>query len=278
MIATIGKTTALLKKYHLVPKRKYGQNFLINHQTAAKIVGFANLDDKTVVIEIGSGLGALSEIILEQASKLICYEIDPDLCHILTSELGSNPRLSVINEDFLKVDEADMMQLCQNSKVVFISNLPYYVTSEIIGKVLTLNLPVTCFIAMMQKEVAARIVSKKGGKDFNELSLFANYFAQTEAVYETSKNDFFPQPNIDSTVLRFTHFNYQASNRGVITIMRGLFTQRRKTIYNNLVTLLGNKDLVNTGLAALNITPNTRAEALDLVQIDAICHYFKAYL
>lgn len=278
MIATVDKTTKLLHQYGLHPQRKWGQNFLITPKTAQKIVDIAALHSNLTVIEIGPGLGALTQLILPNVQRYIGFEIDPALCRVLCDQFQNVSHFQLIQSDFLKADLATLFSSILTQEVVIISNLPYYLTSPILIKLLTTVGPKRRFITMMQKEVAKRIVHNQGGKDFNELSIFSQLFATTKYELDVSKNDFFPRPDVDSAIVSFSNISYQSNDAAYVDFIRTLFMQRRKTISNNLMALSFDKPFLLTQLAALKISPSTRAESLDLATLEKLYLHFKPYL
>ncbi len=272
------QTMQILRQYNIIPKRKYGQNFLVNSDIARKIVQAANINPDSIVLEIGAGLGALSSIIAPQVKQFIGFEIDADLCRVLRAELGKYPHVQIIENDFLKVTEAELQTLCGQSEVIVISNLPYYITSEIINRILTSKIKVRTFVAMLQKEVAKRITQTQGGKDVNELTIYANYFADVTYIMDCSKNNFFPRPNVDSAVLKFSNIDSSKADNDFLIVLKALFVQRRKTLYNNLIQLIPDPTLVLDGFVHLHVSATARAEDLSLDTLASIGHYFKSYL
>ena len=178
-----------------------------SHIQNQRNVNKIDIDKETLVIEIGPGVGALTQCLLEKVKKVICYEIDETLIPILKEVFKEYDSLEVINKDFLKVDLEKEVDLTSYKKVVVASNLPYYITSEILIKLFVMDYPFS-IAAMMQKEVAKRIIKSNGGKDENELTLCSKYFTTYKLIKEVSKNDFFPKPNVDSSVLLFTQQIY----------------------------------------------------------------------
>lgn len=278
MIATPRKTMSLLKQYKTHPKKKWGQNFLINPKTAKKIVDIARLESDMVVIEIGAGLGALSEIIASRVKRLICYEIDETLCAILKQELAIYPHVEIQQVDFLKLDLKQLFLSLKDERVVIVSNLPYYITSDIIIKILTTPSSCEAFVALMQKEVAIRIAENKGGKDINEVSIFSQLWAKTTYALDVAKDDFTPSPRVDSAIIRFDELTFSEEQASFVVFLRALFAQRRKTIYNNLLELALEKEIIHQGLASVALEPSIRAETLDLTTIQQLYAFFKPYL
>ena len=176
MIASIIKTKELLQKYNLQAKKKFGQNFLIDSNVVKKIVACANIDENTTVIEIGPGLGSMTELLCDSANKVICFEIDHDMVYILTNELNKD-NLEIIEKDFLKVDLKDYIK--DEERIIVVSNLPYYITTPIISKILEDNIVSEIYV-MVQDEVADRLVSDAGSKEYGSLSVLIRYYSNAK--------------------------------------------------------------------------------------------------
>jgi 16S rRNA (adenine1518-N6/adenine1519-N6)-dimethyltransferase len=278
MIASKEATARLLAQYGVYPKKKYGQNFLIHAPTAQAIVSAAELSCEDIVIEIGPGLGALTELIAPKVAKVYCYEIDESFVALLQQELRKYTHVEIHHADFLKVDLTPIFLQHPQAKVHVISNLPYYLTSALLTHLLIQKHPFASLVTMLQKEVADRIFHNQGGKDFNELSLYSHLFAKVDYLMEVSKNYFYPRPEVDSAVLRFLPLPYQEDRDSLLRLIQILFAQRRKTILNNLQVLSMDKETLLSLLQELNIAPNTRAEALDITTIHHLHQRLKPYL
>ncbi|MEA4822393.1 MAG: 16S rRNA (adenine(1518)-N(6)/adenine(1519)-N(6))-dimethyltransferase RsmA [Erysipelotrichales bacterium] len=278
-IATLKKTDSLLKLNNLSPKKSLGQNFLINPLIAEDIIKKSDLNTRNVVIEIGPGLGALSEKIAVLAKKLICYEIDSDLVPILKEELSIFPNVEIFNIDFLKVDFKKIINDIDSNEIVIISNLPYYITSEILYKIFQDdNKKIKKVITMMQKEVGNKIVKNEKGKNQSELAILANVFADTKIIKYVSKNDFLPRPKIDSIVVEFLFNNKNDIDKGLfIKVVKTIFAQRRKTIYNNLNQRVNNKEISEKILNECNIELSQRAEDLDIIKFIELAQKISTY-
>ena len=254
-IATIKKTKEILDNYGFKMKKNYGQNFMIVPKTPELIASQPMLDKKTTVIEIGPGVGALTQCLLEKVNRVICYEIDKELIPILKEELKMYPNLEVYQQDFLDVD----LSKFTDEKIVVVSNLPYYLTSDIIIKVLSEPRKID-MIAMMQKEVGRRILNATG-KEENELTLYSKFYCDVNKICDVSKNDFFPRPNVDSMVLYFKKKEVDGTKfQAGIKI---LFDQRRKTIANNLKKAFNDGSKVNQILDDVGTRANKRVDELD---------------
>jgi len=271
-IATVDVTRSILEKYQINPKNRYGQNFLVVPTIPSLVSELDEINNNSLVIEIGPGLGSLTQFLLEKAKKVICYEIDTQLADILKDTLKDYDNLEIVNQDFLSVD-INTLDIKGYDNVVFVSNLPYYITSEILIKLLQAPLKFN-IIAMMQKEVARRILDKK---DLNELVIYSHLFSNISKVTEVSKNDFFPKPNVDSTILRFEKKDILNKDQ-YIGIINSLFKQRRKTIFNNLKEINGNEIsdyFIDYVLSINKLTRLTRIDDLSINQIFDLINFIK---
>ncbi len=236
----VSKTLEILDKYNIHAKKKYGQNFLIDSNIIAKIIKNAGIDNSCGVIEIGPGLGAMTEALCLNAKKVLCYEIDSDMVNIL-NDLLKFDNLRIINSDFLKVDvsntssDLEYFKDCKEIKVV--SNLPYYITTPIIFKLLEGNNEIKDFYFMVQKEVGERISGKPNTKDYNSLSVLVDLESNTEMIFDVSKNCFYPVPNVNSTILHIKRVkkDYGVKNKAkFVKFVQDIFSMRRKTLINNI--------------------------------------------
>ena len=266
-IATYSRTFSILKKYDKYAKKNFGQNFIIEYQIIDKIVDAAGVDNNTGVIEIGPGIGALTEGLLLKAKKVVAFEIDTSLLEVLDEELKEFSNLTVINQDFLKVniDEVVDTYFKDCSRVVIVSNLPYYITTPILIKIFEESTKIESITAMMQKEVGKRICAQKGGKEYNNLSILSSYYSDCNIALHVSKNIFTPRPNVDSCVVKFVLNKKNEDVRDeklFLKVLRSSFAMRRKKLLNNLEEY--GKDKVRDILLELGINENVRAEELDL--------------
>lgn len=225
-------------------KKKFGQNFLVDQNILNNIVGASSVNKETLVIEIGPGLGSLTEVLLDHSKHVLAYEIDSDLIPILNDTFKDKP-LTVIHDDFLKrnIDE-DIQQLnMEFSQVIVVANLPYYITTPIIFKVLEESQSIKQLVIMMQLEVARRITSKPKTKDYNSLSIAIQYKTKASIALHVPKHVFIPAPNVDSAVVVLDVFDKieQKPNNEVFffQLLRAAFTQRRKTLVNNIHAFYG---------------------------------------
>ena len=269
-IGNISNTKRIIDDNSFFIKKKFGQNFLTDQNILNKIVDTAELDKDTDVIEIGPGLGALTEIIASKCNRLLCYEIDSDLIPILKNNLSEYNNVEIINNDVLKCDvNKDIDTYFSNSKrIALISNLPYDITTPIILGLLEATDRITTYVMMMQEEVADRICSKPAVKDYNALSIAVQYRCTASKEIRVPRTVFVPQPNVDSAVIRLNLYKekpYNPKNEAFFfQVVRCAFAQRRKTLANNLSLMGYSKDLIYRALDELGYDKSIRSEALDV--------------
>lgn len=279
-IGNIVNTKNIIDKNDFYIKKKFGQNFLTDQNILNKIVDTANLTKEDDVIEIGPGLGALTEIIASKCNRLLCYEIDKDLIPILKNNLKEFNNISFINEDVLKCDvNKDIDTYFENHKrIVLISNLPYYITTPIILGLLEATSKIETYVMMMQEEVADRICSKPAVKDYNALSIAVQYRAHASKEIRVPRTVFVPQPNVDSAVIKLELYKEKKYNPNdeklFFKIVRASFAQRRKTLVNNLSLMGYNKDYIYSALDKLGYDKNIRSEALDVSDFVRLSDWF----
>ncbi|WP_163102916.1 16S rRNA (adenine(1518)-N(6)/adenine(1519)-N(6))-dimethyltransferase RsmA [Peribacillus alkalitolerans] len=273
-IATPIRTKAILEKYGFSFKKSLGQNFLIDTNILRNIVDYAGLTKESGAIEIGPGIGALTEQLAKVSKKVVSFEIDQRLLPILEDTLSPYDNVKIIHQDVLKanVNEVTEKEFEGISDLMVVANLPYYVTTPIIMKLLEEGLPIRGIVVMLQKEVADRISAKPGTKEYGSLSIAIQYYTEAETVMIVPKTVFMPQPNVDSAVIRLTKREkplVQVKDETFFfTVTRASFAQRRKTIQNNLTSQLPQgKEKKDALLAALNragIEPGRRGETLSI--------------
>ncbi|XMB86431.1 16S rRNA (adenine(1518)-N(6)/adenine(1519)-N(6))-dimethyltransferase RsmA [Mycoplasmatota bacterium WC44] len=264
-VGKLSETKKILQRYNLSAKKKFGQNFLVDQNILANIVEGAKIDKDTIVVEIGPGLGALTEQLCKKAKEVIAYEIDPDMVQVLGDTLADYDNLTVINKDVLKDD----LSLLEDRKITVVANLPYYITTPILFKFLESTLDVERYVVMMQKEVALRFTGNVNTKEYNALSIAIQYKTKAEVLFNVSKEVFVPKPNVDSAVVMLeTHKSAPVtiSNEDwFFKIVKSSFSQRRKTLANNLKSTLGiDKEIVHNALIQIGKNENSRAESLDI--------------
>ncbi len=270
-IGTIQVTKEILNENEFFMKKKFGQNFLIDQNILTSIVLKAGITKDVNVIEIGPGIGSLTEHLIQNANKVISYEIDENLIPILTKEFGSCDNFTLINQDILKADIAKDIKTYFNDQreVYVVANLPYYITTPIIMHLLE-NVPeVSRYAVMVQLEVADRITANKGGKEYNNLSVAIQYRAKVFKALNVSRNVFMPKPNVDSAVVVFDLYKElpikAANEKFFFALVRNAFANRRKTLVNNLnVAYHIDKEILGKMLEELKINPQIRSEALSV--------------
>ncbi|MFP7737892.1 16S rRNA (adenine(1518)-N(6)/adenine(1519)-N(6))-dimethyltransferase RsmA [Priestia aryabhattai] len=279
-IATPNRTKEILKKYGFTFKKSLGQNFLIDTNILHRIVDHAEITEETGAIEIGPGIGALTEQLAKRAKKVLAFEIDQRLLPILADTLSPYPNAKVIHQDVLKADlKGTIKQEFEGIEdLMVVANLPYYVTTPILMKLLEEQIPVRGIVVMLQKEVADRIAAKPGTKDYGSLSIAIQYYTEAETVMIVPKTVFNPQPNVDSAVIRLLRRPKPAvevqDESFFFQVVRASFGQRRKTILNNLVNNLPNgkqkKADIEQALSAAEIDPKRRGETLSIQEFGTL--------
>ncbi len=252
--------------YGMRPLKRWGQNFLQDKNIAEKIIASACLHRQDTVLEIGSGTGVLTREIAGKVKRVVAVEIDKKLCSYLNSELGSSEALEIICDDFIKLD-INKLNLPAGTKII--GNLPYYITSPIIVKILKSRDIISTAVIMVQKEFAGRMLSSPGGRKYGSLTIFINYFADIELVGHVSKKVFYPQPEVDSSIIKLSlpkACRVSLKDEAVFfKVVRGAFLKRRKTLANSLSSSLNmNKALITNLLEDIEIEPGRRPETLSI--------------
>jgi len=273
-IATPVRTRAILEKYGFSFKKSLGQNFLIEPNILTRIVDHADVSEKTGVIEIGPGIGALTEQLARRAKKVVAFEIDQRLLPILKETLSPYDNITVIHQDILEANlqETIATHFHDCEEIMVVANLPYYVTTPIIMKLLEEKLPLKGIVVMLQKEVADRIAANPSTKDYGSLSIAVQYYTEAKTVMTVPKTVFVPQPNVDSAIIRLLVRNepivHVEDEKFFFEIVRASFAQRRKTLLNNLVHYLPNgkelKPLIEETLEKIMIDGRRRGESLSI--------------
>lgn len=281
-IATPTRTKEILSNFGFSFKKSLGQNFLIDTNVLHNIVKAAELDKSTAVLEIGPGIGALTEHLARAAGKVVAIELDQRLLPILADTLAPYPNVEIVHGDVLKVDLHQLFQekFADYSTIHVVANLPYYVTSPILMRLLEEELPLQNIVVMMQKEVAERIAAGPGGKEYGALSIIAQYFAKPEIAIIVPHSVFIPQPNVDSAVLKLAVREkppVEVKDRQLLfKVIKSSFAQRRKTIYNNLLgTMFGKeqREKLTDILNKAGIDPSRRGETLSIDEYATLCNY-----
>ena len=276
-MATLGipaNTIAILQKYHFNFQKKFGQNFLIDTHVLDKIIASAEVGKDDCVLEIGPGIGTMTQYLAENAREVVAVEIDKALIPILEETLSEYDNVTVINEDILKVDINKIVEEKNNGQPIkVVANLPYYITTPIIMGLFESHVPLKSITIMVQKEVADRMQVGPGTKDYGALSLAVQYYARPEIVANVPPNCFMPRPNVGSAVIRLTRYEKPPveveDEKYMFSLIRASFNQRRKTLINGLLNggIAGiTKDDITTVLEEMQLSPTIRGEALTLEQ------------
>lgn len=274
MISTKNKTIEILNRNGIFAKKKFGQNFLIDSNIVMKIVKTANITKETNVIEIGPGIGAMTEILAKEAGKVLCFEIDEDMVNILNEEI-KNDNVKIVNKDFLKVDlDEEMRYFIEPKNIVVVSNLPYYITTPIIFKLLEYSKNIEKMVFMVQKEVSERLTAKPGSKEYGSLSVLIELNGTMKKEFNVSRNCFYPVPNVDSEIVSMEiNKNDSALKNDPIfgKFIQNIFEMKRKTLANNICKKTNfSRDDLNKILQNLGLSESVRAESLSLNQISKI--------
>jgi 16S rRNA (adenine1518-N6/adenine1519-N6)-dimethyltransferase len=281
MQGKIGNKTFInkvLNDNNLYAKKKFGQNFLTDQNILNSITDSAEITKEDLVIEIGPGLGSLTEKLVNKAGFVLCYEIDDELIPVLKQNLKDYKNFEVVNKDILEVDiNEDIDKYKGEFKNVYVvANLPYYITTPIILGLLSATDNITRYVMMMQLEVAQRITGKPSTKDYNALSIAIQYRATAKTVVKVPRTVFIPEPNVDSAVVRLDLYKekpYQAKDeKFFFKLIREAFSQRRKTLANNLSSIM-NKEKTYEMLKQLNIKESVRSEELSIEDFISISDY-----
>lgn len=273
-IADYSVTRAVLERHGFTFKKSFGQNFLTDTNILQKIVDTAEIDENVNVIEIGPGIGALTEFLAENAAEVMAFEIDERLMPILADTLQEFENVKIINEDILKSDLQARIKEFSNPElpIKVVANLPYYITTPILMHLIESRIPFSEFVVMMQREVADRISAQPNSKSYGSLSIAVQYYMTAKVAFIVPRTVFVPAPNVDSAILKMTRRDKPAvevkDEPFFFKVSKASFTHRRKTLWNNLTSCFGKSDEIKTRLEiALNnadLSPNVRGEALDL--------------
>ncbi|MCI8545808.1 MAG: 16S rRNA (adenine(1518)-N(6)/adenine(1519)-N(6))-dimethyltransferase RsmA [Clostridia bacterium] len=268
------ETRAIMNRYHIKANKSLGQNFLISKEVVEEIVRSSEIAKEDLVIEIGPGLGTLTKYLLEKAKKVLCIELDKKMISILENRFSLYKNFGLLNEDILKVDLKNLIKTekeknnIQNVKIV--ANLPYYITTPIIMKLLEEELPLESITVMIQKEVADRLIAIPGGKETGAITYSVYYYAESQAVLEVPKESFIPEPEVTSKVIKLNIRKESIieieEKEKMFRIIKNAFMQRRKTLLNALVNtnIFKCKEEGIEILESLGIDVNIRPEKLSI--------------
>lgn len=274
------KTAELVKKYNFKFSKSLGQNFLIDDSVPRDIVAGAEVDENDLVIEIGPGVGTLTAQLLNKAKKVVAIELDNDLIPILNQEIGDNPKFTLIHKDALKVNFNEIIG--EEKSVKLVANLPYYVTTPIIVKLLKEGYNFKSLTIMIQKEVAERMNADPGNKDYGSLSLLVQYYCNTKIVRRVPPQCFIPRPKVDSIVIRLDKLSepkVKVENEKLFfDIIRNSFNMRRKTLWNGVKNIGLSKENLELAFNEANINPKRRGETLTIEEFATLSDKINQYL
>ena len=267
------ETKQIMKKYNIRANKNLGQNFLINEEVVKNIVESSKIEKEDMVIEIGPGLGTLTKKLLEKAGKVLCVEIDSKMIKILKERFSEKENFEIINEDILKIDLNKIIKENKNEKiknVKVVANLPYYITTPIIMKLLEEKLDIKSITVMIQKEVADRLIETPGGKNTGAITYTVYYYCESEKIMEVPNSSFIPEPEVTSEVIKMNLRNEPPvdikNTKIMFMIIKSAFMQRRKTLLNaltNTKVFLSRQEGIEI-LKKLNLDENVRAEELTI--------------
>lgn len=273
-LGNVGNTIEILQKYDFNFRKKFGQNFLIDGNILEKIVDAAQIEETDCVLEIGPGIGTMTQYLAERAKSVVAVEIDANLIPILQDTLSSYNNVTVINNDILKVDISSIVEE-QNAgnPIKIVANLPYYITTPIIMSLLEKHVKLQSITIMVQKEVADRMKAEPGTKNYGALSLAVQYYTRPEIITNVPASCFMPRPNVDSTVIQLVRYEKPPvealDEEYLFDVIRASFNQRRKTLINGLANAAGlniSKETATMALERIGLPAQIRGEALTLEQ------------
>lgn len=275
-------TLAVINKHEFAFQKKFGQNFLIDEGIVNKIVREAGVTKDDFVLEIGPGIGTMTQLLCEQAGGVAAVEIDTNLIPILKETLAEYDNVTIINEDILKVDIKKLAEEKNGGKPIkVVANLPYYITTPIIMGLFESNVPIDSMTVMVQKEVADRMQVGPGTKDYGALSLAVQYYSKPQVVINVPPECFIPRPNVGSAVIRLTRYKEPPvkvkDEKLMFKLIRASFNQRRKTLangLNNSPEINFSKEEITAAIESLHKGPSIRGEALTLSEFAALSDYF----
>ena len=284
-IADKNVTRAVLERHGFTFKKSFGQNFLTDTNILQKIVDTAEIDQNVNVIEIGPGIGALTEFLAENAAEVMAFEIDDRLIPILADTLGRFDNVKVINEDILKSDLQTRIKEFANPDlpIKVVANLPYYITTPILMHLIESKIPFSEFVVMMQREVADRISAEPNTKAYGSLSIAVQYYLTAKVAFIVPRTVFVPAPNVDSAILKMTRLDAPAvavqDEDFFFKVAKASFVHRRKTLWNNLTSHFGKTEEIKVkleqALQTADIKPSIRGEALSIADFARLADSLK---
>lgn len=284
-IADYSVTRAILERHGFTFKKSFGQNFLTDTNILQKIVDTAEIDKNVNVIEIGPGIGALTEFLAESAAEVMAFEIDDRLVPILADTLRDFDNVTVVNQDILKVDLAQYIAEFKNPDlpIKVVANLPYYITTPILMHLIESGIPFSEFVVMMQREVADRISAHPNTKAYGSLSIAVQYYMTAKVAFIVPRTVFVPAPNVDSAILKMVRRERPAvevqDEKFFFKVSKASFVHRRKTLWNNLTSHFGKSEEIKAKLTAAleqaELSPSVRGEALTLADFARLADALK---
>ena len=285
-IADYSVTRAILERHGFTFKKSFGQNFLTDTNILQKIVDTAEIDKNVNVIEIGPGIGALTEFLAESAAEVMAFEIDERLVPILADTLRDFDNVTVVNQDILKVDLAQYIAEFKNPDlpIKVVANLPYYITTPILMHLIESGIPFSEFVVMMQREVADRISAQPNTKAYGSLSIAVQYYMTAKVAFIVPRTVFVPAPNVDSAILKMVRRDQPAvavqDEKFFFKVSKASFVHRRKTLWNNLTSHFGKSEGTKAKLTAAleqaELSPSVRGEALTLADFARLANALTA--
>lgn len=287
-IATPSRTKEILAKHGFSVKKSLGQNFIVDPNILVNIVAAAGLDKETNVVEVGPGIGALTEHLARASKEVVAFEIDDRLLPVLEDTLSPYDNVEIVHTDVLKANLAEILtpRLNLEERLMVVANLPYYITTPIIMHFLESEVRIDGLVIMTQKEVGDRITAAPGTKAYGSLSIAIQYYMEAEIAFIVPKTVFVPQPNVDSAIIKLTRRQQPSvivkNEKIFFQVARAAFVQRRKTLWNNLLVRYGKEDEIKEklvkALELADIDPKRRGETLSLAEFgrlsDAIVEFF----
>ena len=280
-------TKASIKKFNIRPTKSLGQNFLTDANVISRIVDAAEVEGGDLVIEVGPGLGSMTVELAARAGMVVAVEIDRRLIPVLQENLKAFPNVRILNKDIMEVDiSADILEMAELAgfkpeSVKIVANLPYYITTPVVMKLLEQELPVACMVFMVQTEVADRMAAGPGGKEYGALSVAVQFYSKPRRMFNVSPHCFIPQPGVESSVIRLDVFKIppvDVLDRGIFfKTVRAAFGQRRKTLVNALYNsghFNRSKDEIKEILKAAGIEEHQRGETLTIMQFSQLSNSF----
>ena len=280
-LSDISVIKSVLSRHGFTFSKALGQNFIINPGVCPRIAEEGGAGEGVGVLEVGAGIGVLTAELAKRASKVVCVELDTRLLPVLDETLGEFDNVKIINGDILKVDIHRILEdEFGNMPVVVCANLPYYITSPVIMRLLESRLRIDSVTVMVQKEAAVRLCADVGSRDSGAVTVAVNYYAEAQKLFDVSRGSFMPSPNVDSAVIRLDILKNPpievSDEKFFLSMVKAAFSQRRKTASNGISAGMGiSKPTVIEAIEAADLSPTVRAEALTMEQLGRLCEELK---